>query len=405
MFIKKISHSRVTIKARELYGILSLALKGQLVNGPYIAEFEAEFAKYIGIEFSLAVASGRLGLRLILESLELNKGDEIIMPAYTFYAVCETIEKCGFRPVLVDINESDCNIDMSLIEGKVTDKTRAIIATHLYGSPCELSKILEIARKHNLFVIEDSAQAIGAQYRDKKVGSYGDCSFFSFESVKPFHTFGGGMITTNNPLLYEKLKSQIDKLPIPRYFDIAKKIIFTIIEVFLTHPFFFSIFVYPVLSAVSFLNKDLKILAKKTKSKFKILEAKYSNFQAYIGLQKLRNLEDALNKRIANAKLLISGLKPGIYPWEHPPYLKPIFYYLVLRNRNASSAVKILLGKGIDADLNLVQKCTASLSEEDYPVTYRVSKTTLLIPVYPELNSMEIKYISETINRNFGDEI
>lgn len=401
MFLRRIPHSRVSIKAGELCGILSLALKGRLVNGPHIAEFEEEFAKYIGTAFALAVASGRLGLRLILESLGLNKGDEIIMPAYTFYAVCETIEKCGFKPIFVDINENDYNIETSLIEGKITDKTRAIVATHLYGIPCELSKILEIARKHNLFVIEDCAQAIGSQYSGRKVGSYGDCSFFSFESVKPFHTFGGGMITTNNPLLYEKLKDQIAKLPSPGYYNIVKKVVFTVIESVFTHPFFFSVFIYPILSWGSFLNKDLKLFAKKTKSKFKILKAKYSNFQAYIGLQKLRNLDDVLNKRITNAKLLISGLKPGIYSQELSPYLKPLFYYLVLRNNDIGMAAKILLRNGIDVDSNLVQKCISSSVGTEYPVTYKVSRNTVLIPVYPELNIKEIKHISNIINQNF----
>lgn len=372
-----------------------------MVNGPHIAEFEKEFAGYIGTEFAVAVASGRLGLRLILQALGLEEGDEIIMPAYTFHAVYETIEKCGFRPILVDIKENDCNIDTDLIEQKISNKTRVIIATHLYGNPCELDKILEISRKHKLFVIEDCAQAIGAQYRNKKTGSYGDCSFFSFESVKPFHTLGGGMITTNNALLYEKLSRQAGRLPFPGNYAIAKKIIFTVIEAVLTQPFFFSLFVYPALLLMSFLNKDLKTIAKKTKSRFKLLESRYSNFQAYIGLRKLQDLDGVINKRIINAKLLISGLKPGIYLWQPPPYLKPIFYYLVLRCKDAGAVAKVLLGKGIDVDLSLVQKCTAAISEKDYPVACMVSRTTLLVPVYPELNSVEIRHISGEINKIF----
>jgi len=401
MLFRKIPHSRVIIKTGELWGILSLALKGRLVNGPYITEFEREFAKYIGTEFAVAVASGRLGLRLILQALGLEESDEIIMPAYTFHAVYETIVKCGFRPVLVDINENDCNIDTGLIEQKISDKTRAIIATHLYGNPCDLDKILEISRRYKLFVIEDCAQAIGAQYRNKKTGSYGDCSFFSLESVKPFHTLGGGMITTNNALLYEKLKRQAGKLPYPGNYGIVKKIIFTVIEAILTQPFFFSVFVYPALLLMSFLNKDLKTIAKKTKSRFKLLESRYSNFQAYIGLRKLQDLDGALDKRIINAKLLISGLRPGIYTWQPPAYLKPIFYYLVLRCRDAGAVAKVLLGKGIDVDLNLVQKCTAVLSEKNYPIACMVSTATLLVPVYPELDSIEIRYISGKINKIF----
>jgi len=403
MPFNKIPHNRVIVKAGELWGILLLYLRNQLVNGRYISDFEAEFARYIGVEFSIALSSGRLGLRLILESLELDKGDEVIMPAYTFYAVRETIEKCGLKPVLVDVNEDDCNMQVGLIEGKITIRTKAIIATHLYGNSCELNRISEIAGKYNLFVIEDCAQALGAQYCGRRVGSYGDFSFFSLESVKPFHTFGGGVIATNNPLLYAKLRNLVEKLPRPSCYGIFKKINFTIIEAILTCPFFFSVFVYPILLGTSFLNKDLKGIAKKTKNKFKIFESKYSNFQAYIGLQKLRDLDKLLNKRIANAKLLISGLRPGIFTQEVKSCLKPIFYYLVLKSGNACMSSRILLRKGIDVDSNLVQKCSEFLAEEEYPITCRISKATLLIPVYPQLSNREIRYVCKIINQVFSE--
>lgn len=402
MFLKRIPRSRIAVKAEDLCDILSLTLKGQLIDGPFIKQFEEEFAKYIGVRFALSAASGRLALGLILRALELKREDEIILPAHTFYAVRETIEKGGFKPVFVDINENDNNIDTRLIERKIGAKTRAILATHLYGTPCELNKILDIAKRHGLFVIEDCAQAIGARYRDKKTGSYGDCSFFSFESVKPFHTFGGGMITTDSPVLYENLKNQIDKLPFPAYRNIAKRIIFTIVEAVLTHPLIFSLAVYPVLLCGAFFNKDFKTLAKKTKSKFKIHETKYSNFQACLGLKKLQHLDALLDRRIANAEFLISGIKPNVYSQSLPLYLKPVYYYLVLKDNDARHSAKKLLRKGIDSNSSLAEKCCGSFAETEYPITRKVGDSALLIPVYPELTKAEMKYICDTINQLSG---
>lgn len=394
MIFRIIPRYRVSIYAKEIFNIFLLLLKRQLIKGSFLEKFEAKFADYIGVSFCLAVGSGRLGLRLILESLGLQKGDEIIVPAYTFYIVPEVIKKSGFTPVFVDINEEDYNIDAVLIENKITEKTKAIIATHIFGTPCELDKILEIARKHNLFVIEDCAQAIGAEYYHKKVGSFGDCAFFSFETVKPFHTFGGGMVTTNSHLLYRKLKKKIEKIPSFTYLDVVKKVTFTIIESLATKPVFFAVFIYPFLLGLSFLNKDLGDIVRKAKRRFKVLERRFANFQAASGFLKIDILESQLNKRVINAKTLISDVK-NISFQKMSSYTRQTFSYLAFKSNDADNLLKVLFKNGIDVDMGLLRNCNmASLC----PVAQKISKSIVLIPVYPQLSAKNIKHIAYILN-------
>ena len=402
MFLKVIPRQRVIIQKEEILDVFRLILQRKLIKGDCVHRFEAKFADYIGTKYALAIASGRLGLQLILESLDLQKGDEILIPAYTFHIVPEVVKKAGFTTVFIDINEEDHNIDVRFIEKNITQRTKAIIATHLFGKPCELYKILEVAKRHNLFVIEDCAQAVGAQYHNKKVGSLGDCAFFSFETVKPFHTFGGGMIVTNNYLLFKKITNSVETYAYPKFFKIIKKIVFTVIESLLTHPFFFTIFIYPLLLFATFLNKDPMKFAKRTKGQFKLLETRYTNFQASIGLSKLERLDRQLEKRITNAKFLIEKLNKNIPVQKLNIYTKPIFYYFVIKSGDNYKLSKALLKKGIDVATNIAQDCSKTKAfDSEYSIARTANDITLQIPIYPQLSKRDINRIAEILNHNF----
>lgn len=402
MFLKVIPRQRVIIQQKEILDMFRLILQGKLIKGDCPERFEAKFADYIGTKFAVCVASGRLGLQLILKCLDLKKGDEILVPAYTFHIVPEVVRKAGFRPVFIDINEEDHNIDVHLIEKNITQRTKAIIATHLFGKPCQLNKILEIAKKRNLFVIEDCAQAVGAEYYNKKVGSFGNSAFFSFETVKPFHTFGGGMVVTNNYLLYKKIKNSTKTYGYPRFSKIIKKIAFTVLEFLLTTPFLFTVFIYPLLQFAAFLNKDLIKFAKRTKGQFKLVETRYTNFQASIGLIKLERLDRQLKKRITNAKFLIEKLDNNIPVQKLDTYTKPIFYYFVIKTADTYKLSKALLKKGVDAATNIAQDCSKAKGfDSEYPVAGRANDTTLLIPIYSQLKQTDIIRMAKVLNRNF----
>lgn len=172
---------------------------GYFIGGEEVAKLEQEIAKYCGVKFAISTNSGTDALYLSLKALGIGKGDEVITTPFTFVATVGTIVNVGARPVFVDINSDDFNINQFLIEEKITKKTKAIIPVHLFGKPAEMKGIMEIAKKHNLFVIEDAAQALGSECDGKKVGSIGNIGCLSFYPTKNLGAYGdAGMILTNS---------------------------------------------------------------------------------------------------------------------------------------------------------------------------------------------------------------
>jgi len=166
--------------------------------GPYVKKFEEEFAKLIGVKHAISVNTGTAALHVALLSLGIGEGDEVIVPAFTMAATYLAVIYTGAKPVFVDAECSVYNIDPNLIEAKITSRTKAILPVHIYGHPAEMDKIVALAKKHNLLVIEDAAEAHGALYHDKVVGGIGDIGCFSFYANKLITTGEGGMVVTNN---------------------------------------------------------------------------------------------------------------------------------------------------------------------------------------------------------------
>lgn len=177
------------------------------ILGPNVEAFENELASYLGCNHVVSCANGTDALVLALMALEIKEGDEVITVSNSYFATSESIATVGAEPVFIDIRKDDFNIDPEKIEAAITKKTKAIICVHLYGQPCEIEKVVEIAKKHNLFVIEDNAQAIGAKYNGKCVGAFGDIGTTSFYPTKNLGACGdGGATFTNNKDLADKLK-------------------------------------------------------------------------------------------------------------------------------------------------------------------------------------------------------
>jgi len=176
-------------------------------EGVYVKKFEENFSKYNNRKYGIAVSSGTAALEISIKVLNLKKGDEIIIPAFSIISTALCIVKLGLKPVLVDSNTNTWNMDTDEVIKKITKKTKAIIVTHIYGFPVDMNKILKIARKKNIKIVEDSSEMIGQKYYKKRCGSFGDLSTFSFYANKHITTGEGGMVLTNSKKLYEKCKS------------------------------------------------------------------------------------------------------------------------------------------------------------------------------------------------------
>jgi len=186
---------------------LDVLASGQYIGGQTVGQFESEFAKYIGSQHGIACNSGTDALYLAMRALDIGEGDEVITSPFTFFASAETISMAGAKPVFVDIEAHSFNLNLDLIESAITDRTKAIMPVHLFGRPVDMPKLMAIAKKHNLYVIEDCAQATGAISNSEKVGNIGDVGCFSFYPTKNLGGCGdGGMMTTNNPEIDKKLR-------------------------------------------------------------------------------------------------------------------------------------------------------------------------------------------------------
>lgn len=173
-------------------------------KGKFITQFENSFSEFIGVKHSAAVCNGTVAIHVALLALGIGEGDEVIVPSFTYIASVNAINYTGAKAVFVDSDLQTWQIDPAKIENKITKKTKAMMAVHLYGQPCEMDIILSIAKKHNLFVIEDCAEAFGSLYKGKHVGAFGDVSTFSFFGNKTITTGEGGMVVTNDLSLHEK---------------------------------------------------------------------------------------------------------------------------------------------------------------------------------------------------------
>ncbi len=185
--------------------VLSVLDSGWVTLGPKTKQFEDEFAAYVGAKYAIAVSSCTAALHLSVIVAGIKKGDEVITTPFTFAATTNVLFHVGAKPVFVDIEEKTLNIDVSKIEAKITSRTCAIMPVHYGGQPVEMDKLLKLAKKYNLKVIEDAAHAIGTEYKGKRIGSISDLTCFSFHPIKNMSTGDGGMITTNNKVYAEKL--------------------------------------------------------------------------------------------------------------------------------------------------------------------------------------------------------
>lgn len=186
---------------------LEVLASGQYIGGQTVNQFETEFANYIGSDYGIACNSGTDALYLAMRALDIGEGDEVITSPFTFFASAETISMTGAKPVFVDIESHSFNINVEFIEAAITDRTKAIMPVHLFGRSVDMTSLMAIAQKHNLYVIEDCAQATGATFNGQKVGNIGDVGCFSFYPTKNLGGCGdGGMMTTKSAEVAEKLK-------------------------------------------------------------------------------------------------------------------------------------------------------------------------------------------------------
>lgn len=382
----------------EFFDILKAVITGRVARGEYIEKFEKEFARYVGTKYALATCTGRNGMELLLEALGLKEGDEVILPAYTLKDLVLVIKGRGLVPVIVDIEEDTYNIDPERAEKAITERTRVIIATHIFGSPCNIERLIAIARLHHLAVIEDCAHATGAEYKGRRMGSFGKAAFFSLETIKPVNTFGGGMVTTDDDEVAGYLRGKINGYPYQ-----GRKIVFKIIYSYFEHIILHSplYLLIALLFRSEFFTKIISALYLFIHKKARIERFHYSNLQALMGLRQLKELDKRNAMRVEKANNLIGLFREDIAVQRAIPQARPIYYFFVIKtSRHFRELRKKLLCNGIDVGTGseITDDCSKILGSYCCPAAGRVYSQAIQIPFYDGLKTNQIVNIARVIN-------
>ena len=338
---------------------------GQFILGTEVDEFEGRFANMSGTSYCVGVNSGTDALILSLKALGIGPGDEVITPPNSFVASASCIALAGARPVFVDVAE-DYNIDPTLIEEAITPRTRAILPVHLTGRPAAMDPILEIARSRGLHVIEDCAQAVGAEYKTRPVGSMGTVGCFSLHPLKNLNACGdGGAVTTNDPGLYQELKNI-------RNHGLGSR-------------------------------DDCAVWS---------FNSRLDTLQASILLVKLDYLQSWTKQRRANARVyqeLLVGL-PQVSAPQDEQYEKAVYHTFVIQAERRDELRKHLADCGVGTAIHYpvpihLQEAAGYLGQTfgSFPVTEAQAGRILSLPIYPELEATALEYVANVIREYYLD--
>jgi len=326
------------------------------ILGEEVKRFEKEFSEYIGTKYGVGVSSGTDAIMLSLMALGIGRGDEVITVSHTSIATVSAISITGAEPIFVDVEENTMLMDINKVKLKIANKTKAIVPVHLYGHSVNMNPLIEISEKYGIPIVEDCAQAHGAEYNGKKVGSIGKLGAFSFYPTKNLGAYGdAGMIVTNDKELYQKLL---------------------------------------MLRQYGWKERD--------KSVMKGVNSRLDEIQAAILRVKLKYLGEWNEKRRYNAKLYNELLKnTEILTPVEKKYAKHVYHQYVIRLRNRNVLKKYLQKKGIQTQIHYpvpVHKQRPYKINSRLPVTEKICNQILSLPVHPWLNEKEIELISKTIS-------
>lgn len=359
------------------------------------------------MEHAIAASYGRMAFYYILKALNLPRDSEIIFPALTFWVVPEMARVLGFRPKFVDIDPGTFNLDPAKFEAAITPNTRAVVPTHLYGQPCDMDPIRAAARAHRLFVIEDCAHALGATYKGRKVGTFGDAAFFSFQMLKPLNTYGGGMALTNDAALAARIRAmaEAEKWPAPK--DVFKKLLFGNLQRKSIGPYGFTFTMFLAFYIASFFGDyDLsRYLWEKIRPLDSLPDSyrkRYTNAQAMVGIEMLENIDrfNALNR--VHAKKLTAGLAgiDAIQAPAMPPDTESVYYQYCIRAEDPDTLKRCAIRAGVDVETMHVDICNVLDLFEPFKTKCPVAEATeqtLQLPVYASLTDKDLNRIINVI--------
>jgi len=368
---------RPSVGEEELNAIREVLESRWIGLGPKTEEFERKFAEYVDAKYAVGTDSGTAALHLALIGLGIGPGDEVIVPSLTFISCAHVILYCGGRPVFVDVNEDTLTMSIQDLHRKITKRTKAIMPVHYGGHPCDMDPILDIAKEHNLIVVEDAAHACGAEYKMKKIGGLGDITCFSFHAVKNLTTGEGGMVTTNREDISERLRKM-------RWLGISKG------------------------TWDRYSPRQGSPLKSTPRWYYEVDDLGYkyhmSDIQAAIGIVQLRKLDRLNQKRRDIAKYY--GEHLSRLEWIKTPvekeYVKSVYHLYEIKVKNRDNFINYLAKNDITTSVHYMPIHLHPLYREykaNVPVTEKVWTRLVTLPMFPDLPSSDLEKIVTTIEK------
>jgi dTDP-4-amino-4,6-dideoxygalactose transaminase len=380
----------------------------QLVQGPHIETFEREFARFLGSGHvrTCSTEYGRMALYFILKAMDFPPGSEIIVPALTFWVVPEIARVAGLKLVFADVDPVTFTLSPAAVERAITANTRAVLPTHLYGLSCDMDPILELARRHDLKVIEDCAHSLGALYKGQMVGTLGDASFFSFQAFKPLNTYGGGLAWMRGAELARRVAEFADGEQWPTEKRIESILWSGKWQHTFIRPKVFTYSLFPIWYVASWVDAKPEERMWESVRRLDPLPSQYrgrfSNVQAAIGLAGLERLPEFIARTRRHARILddLLGDVPGITIPQIPEGRTHVYYQYCAYVPESETVVKRCIRRGVDVAPMHVDVCTgmelfgwrgAAAPGAEH------AATAVQVPVYESLSDAEIDRVGRLV--------
>ena len=400
----------VNLPTGSLSTLIRCIREDEVQDGSALEDFRREFGKWLGVPYIFGASSGRTAFQLALQALDLEKGAEIIFPAFTFPVIPMVAKVLGYKPVFCPVDPETYNSGPEHIEPKITDKTRAVLATHLFGQPCPIQDVVELARKKDMRVIEDCAHACGVRLGDRQVGTFGDIGLFSFAEGKNMPCFGGGAIATADEEIARRAMQLLSSAPSSGKATLIKNAFSIWGKWLLTRPIIFGLTAYQVLRLKLLLNQPLmdstvgdELLEDFIKTDPQV--SRLANLQAAVGLLQLQHIDGFNNGARLNARILTEklGNVPGV---KAPRAIEGdhiyVYYPLTVTPERRDDLRHYLLKNGIDTKTTDMADCSyLKPFREERAIRdsqYGPSEASILeICVYPVISQEKMLRIARII--------
>lgn len=376
-----------------------------------VADFERIFAAYIGAKYAVMTPSARYAFYLLLRALGLDEGDEVVIPALTYYAIPSMAAAVGIKPVFADVGLRTHVLDPAAFEAAITPRTKAVVPTHLYGTPCDMDPIREIAKKHGIKVIEDCAQSTGSRYRGQRAGNLGDASYYTFGLTKNITTLSGAMITTNDDSVYASVRAAMDATTHGPMQRAAKEAMTGLAMMFATHPLLYPWTLHQAIVLGNKLGKDpIHERFGEPEVRYQGVPKSFANarpraVQAAVGTKQIERIEALNGARIRNGRALDEALANvgGILTPEYPAGSEPIYMSFVIHHPKRDALMVALRKRGVDTTIGYMTNGSDSDLFPEFrnplPNASAIMREQLHLPVHPRMDARDTKHIAEAVRQ------